>query len=355
MVMTKFFFLLFVIFSSLLIASPIVVELNINGTIGPASSAYLKNGIETATKQNAQMLLIKLDTASGLSTSMQEMIQDIANAKIPTIMYVHPKGLKSPNTDAYLLHISNMGAIDLSTHSTQELLSKLDGKHVMIAGENVILHTKKAIIIKYQADLKTEFLYAITNPNIIYVLLLITIYGLFFELLNPGGIFPGVTAAISGVLVLYALNLIPFNVAGLLLILLGVGFMIAEIFVAGFGILGIGGVISFAIGSFLLFDANTLGSSVSISLIIAFTLVTIGFFILVVRTLLRTRSAKIVTGIEDIIGAKGHVIDVNEHDSHVWCQGEIWSATSPAKLTPKQEIEVVGLNGLTLDVKPIKE
>jgi len=353
--MRKFFFLLFVVFPSLLVASPIVVELNINGAIGPASSAFLKNGIKSATEQKAQILLIKLDTASGLSASMQEMTQNIANAKIPIIMYVRPKDSKSANKSAYLLYGSNMGTIDLSTNSTQKLLSKLDGKHVMISGKNVILNTKNAMIIKYQADLKTNFLYAITNPNIIYILLLITLYGLFFELLNPGGILPGVTGAICGVLVLYALNLIPFNYAGLLLIVLGIGFMIAEIFVAGFGVLGIGGVISFAIGSFLLFDSNTLGGSVSISLIIAFTLVTIGFFILVVGTLLRTRSAKIVTGIEDIIGAKGHVIDTNEHNCRVWCQGEIWSAVSQAQLRPKQEIEVVGLSGLTLDVRPIKE
>jgi len=285
---------------------------------------------------------------------MKEMIQDIANAPIPVVMYVRPENSQITNTSVYLMHISNMGAIDLSTHNTQELLSKLDGKQVKIAGKNVTLNTKNATLVKYNTDLKTEFLYTITNPNIIYILLLIAVYGLFFELVNPGGVFPGVIGLISGIIVLYALNLIPFNYAGLLLIVLGIGLMILEIFVAGFGILGIGGAISFAIGSFLLFDANTLGSSVSISLIIAFTLVTIGFFILVVRTFLRTRSAKIVTGIEDIIGSKGEVIDASGQNYHVWCQGESWSAVSQTQLTPKQEVEVVGLCGLTLDVKPIR-
>ena len=353
--MKKLFFLLFVILSSLLATPHIVVELDVNGTIGPASSSYLKNGIQMATKQNAQMLIVKLDTTSGLFTSMEEMIQDIANAPIPAVMYVRPKDSQITNTSAYLMLISNMGVIDLSTNNTQELLSKLDGKQVKIAGKHIILNTKNATLVKYNTDFKTEFLYTITNPNIIYILFLVMIYGLFFELINPGGVFPGVIGLISGIIVLYALNLIPFNYAGLLLIALGIGFMITEIFVAGFGILGIGGAISFAIGSFLLFDANTLGSSVSISLIIAFTIVTIGFFILVIKMLLRTRSVKIVTGIEDIIGSKGQVIDANGQSYHVWCQGESWSAVSQTQLKPKQEIEVVGLNGLTLDVKPIKE
>lgn len=131
--------------------------------------------------------------------------------------------------------------------------------------------------------------------------------------------------------------------------------MIAEIFISGFGILGIGGVISFALGSFLLFDAKTLGESVSVSLIIALTLVSIAFFILVIRMFLRARAKKVITGIENLIGSKGSVIDENEQSYRILCQGEIWNAKSTIKLTPKQEVEVVGLHGLTLDVKPIKE
>lgn len=353
--MTKLFFLLFVIFSSLLAASPLVVKLDINGVIGPASSSFLKNGIEMATRQNAQMILVKLDTTGGLSTSMQEMVQDITKAKIPVIMYAYTKNDASANIGTYLMYASNIGAIDLTTDNTRALLQTLDGKNVKMSGKSVVLSTKNAHIINYQADWKTKFLYIITNPNIIYILLLITLYGIFFEFISPGGIFPGVIGSICGVVVLYALNLLPFNYAGLLLIIMGVGFMIAEIFISGFGILGIGGVISFALGSFLLFDAKTLGESVSVSLIIALTLVSIAFFILVIRMFLRARAKKVITGIENLIGSKGSVIDENEQSYRILCQGEIWNAKSTIKLTPKQEVEVVGLHGLTLDVKPIKE
>ncbi|MCJ7765012.1 MAG: nodulation protein NfeD, partial [Thiovulaceae bacterium] len=195
------------------------------------------------------------------------------------------------------------GVIDIIAEDTKTLLEKVDGRSVKLLGATVKLHTKESTLVLFEADWKSRFLATITDPNIAYILLLVAIYGIFFELMNPGAVFPGVIGAISGVIALYALNMLPFNYAGLLLIILGISLMIAEVFVAGFGILGIGGVIAFAFGSLLLFDADTLGSSVSTPLVIAFSLVSLGFFILVVRLFLRSRSAKIVSGAEEMIGA----------------------------------------------------
>ena len=158
------------------------------------------------------------------------------------------------------------GVIDLIADNTNELLNKLEGRSVIVSDKNITLRTKDAVILNFEADWKTQFLSIITDPNIAYILLIIAIYGIFFELMNPGAIFPGVIGLISGVIALYALNMIPFNYAGLLLIILGIAFMVAEVFITGFGILGIGGVAAFAFGSLLLFDADTLGSGVSIPL-----------------------------------------------------------------------------------------
>ncbi|WP_428776713.1 NfeD family protein, partial [Vibrio sp.] len=154
-----------------------------------------------------------------------------------------------------------LGVIDLIADDTPSLLEKVDGRSVRLLGTRTTLQTKGSIVITFEADWKSRFLATITDPNIAYILLLIAIYGIFFELMNPGALFPGVIGLICGVIALYALNMIPFNYAGLLLIVLGIAFMIAEVFVSGFGILGIGGVIAFAFGSLLLFDAETLGSS----------------------------------------------------------------------------------------------
>jgi membrane-bound serine protease (ClpP class) len=214
---------------------------------------------------------------------------------------------------------------------------------------------KDVAVIHHGVNWKANFLSTITNPNIAYIFLLIAIYGIFFELMNPGAVLPGVLGATSGVIALYALNIIPFNYAGLLLIILGISFMIAEVFVAGFGVLGIGGVISFAFGSVLLFDSDTPGNGVSIPLIIAFSLMSLVFFIMVMRLFLSSRSAKIVTGVDDMVGSFAEVVEIDEKGYHVLCHGEIWSATSGTELAVGQKVKVIELSGLILKVKPIKE
>ncbi|MDA3908491.1 MAG: nodulation protein NfeD [Sulfurimonas sp.] len=247
------------------------------------------------------------------------------------------------------------GVIDLVAYNTKDLLSKLHAKRVKVSGKDVILNTYEATIIDYESNFKTRFLSVVTNPNMAYIFLIIAIYGIFFELMNPGAIFPGVVGAISGIIALYSLNILPFNYAGLMLIFLGISFMIAEVFILGFGVLGIGGAIAFAFGSVLLFDAGTLGSNVSIPLILAFTIVSIAFFILVIRLFISSRSAKIVSGAEEMLGAIAEVIEAEDNVYYVHCHGETWNAKSKDKLSVGQKVEVVKLSGLTLEVKPIKE
>ena len=431
--MKRLLLLLLLIILPLFAATPMIIKLDIKGAIGPATSNYLKDGMAFATSQNAQIILIELDTPGGLATSMREMIQEILNSPIPVVTYVYPKGARAASAGTYLLYASHVaamapgtnlgaatpinlmpstkvadsnssaistlekkvindsvayikslaelnernaswaqeavkeaksisaedalkfGVIDLMAETTTQLLSKLDGKLVNISGNIVTLKTDGAVIHNFEPDWKTRFLSIITNPNIAYIFLLIAIYGIFFELINPGAIIPGVVGLISGVIALYSLNMIPFNYAGLLLIILGISFMVGEVFVSGFGILGIGGVVAFTFGSLLLFDAQTLGSGISIPLIIAFSLVSLAFFILVMRLFFKSRSTKIVTGAEEMIGSIAEVIESNENGYLVHCHGETWSATSPDKLIVGQRVQVIELSGLILKIKPIKE
>jgi len=427
--MKRLLFLLLLIILPYFATASTIIKLEIKSTIGPASSNYLKEGMAAAVRQNAQMMLIELDTPGGLSTSMREMIQEITNSTLPVIIYVSPKGARAASAGTYLLYASHVaamapgtnlgaatpvslmptpkitdsntsspsalekkvindamayikslaelndrnitwaleaveegksisakdalryGVIDLMAEDTNELLNKLEGRSVTLSGKSITLRTEGAVIQIFEADWKTRFLSIITNPNIAYILLLIAIYGIFFELMNPGGIFPGVIGAIAGVIALYALNMIPFNYAGLLLIILGIAFMVAEVLVAGFGILGIGGAIAFAFGSLLLFDAQTLGSGVSIPLIIAFSLVSLGFFIFVLRFLLHSRSVKIVTGRDEMVGATAKVLESTKEGYRVRCHGEIWYATSDSVLEVGQNVRVESLSGLVLHVK----
>ncbi|EIF51288.1 nodulation protein NfeD [Sulfurovum sp. AR] len=431
--MKRLFFLLLIIFFPIIASTSTVIKLEIKGAVGPASSNYLKEGMAAAVQDNAQMVLIELDTPGGLSTSMREMIQEITNSTLPVITYVSPKGARAASAGTYLLYAShvaamapgtNLGAatpvslmptpmvadsnatsptalekkvindaiayikslaelndrnitwaieavkeaksisakdalryhvIDLMAENSTELLNKLDGTTLTVSGKEITLRTKNAVIQTFEPDWKIQFLMTITDPNIVYILLIIAIYGIFFELMNPGAIFPGVIGVISGVISLYALNMLPFNYAGLLLILLGIAFMVAEVLITGFGILGIGGVAAFAFGSLLLFDTDTLGSGVSIPLIIAFTLVSLAFFIFVIRFLIKSRSVKIVTGVDEMIGSTAEVLESSEKGYRVRCHGEVWYAESESVLEIGQKVRVESLSGLVLHVNPIKE
>ncbi|MGD9718727.1 MAG: nodulation protein NfeD [Sulfurimonadaceae bacterium] len=246
------------------------------------------------------------------------------------------------------------GVIEFVAEDVEDLLAQLDGKRIKVLSKEVVLRTENAERITYEADWKTKFLSVITNPNIAYLFILVAIYGIFFELMNPGGIFPGVLGAISGVVAMYALNMLPFNYAGLLLIFLGIAFMVLEMFVAGFGVLGIGGVIAFALGSVLLFDAHTLGAGISLPLIIAFSLVSLGFFIFVLRLFLRSRSASVVSGAEQMVGSEAQVVALRGDGYSVLCHGEMWHATCQEKLDVGEKAEVVSLEGLVLLLKPKK-
>jgi len=252
--------------------------------------------------------------------------------------------------DALRLHV-----IDMAAENREDLLRQLDGRTVGMDGSSVTLRTSDVRIVPFEADWKTRFLAVITNPNIALILLMLALYGIFFELLNPGGIFPGVVGVIAGVLALYALNLLPFNYAGLLLILLGVAFMIAELFVSGFGILGLGGAAAFAFGALLLFDAETLGTDISLPLILALTIVSLLFFLLVVRLLLQSRARRVVSGVEEMIGMDAEVLEETGGGYWVRCHGERWYAEAAAPLSVGQHARVASVSGLTLHLSPQKE
>ena len=242
------------------------------------------------------------------------------------------------------------GVIDTIAEDTADLIGQLNDKTVKVADKKVVLDTKDFIVSYFEQNWKVKFLMAVTDPNITYILLLIAIYGIFFELMNPGSVFPGVVGLISGVMVLYALNLLPFNYAGLLLMFLGIAFMVAEVFIVGFGILGIAGLIAFVLGSLLLFDAQTIGSDISISLIIALSLVSLAFFVLVIRFIVSSKSTKAMTGVQEMIGSKAFVIKKMEKGYLVHCHGEVWDAISDESLEDGQEVQVESISGLVLSI-----
>jgi membrane-bound serine protease (ClpP class) len=245
--------------------------------------------------------------------------------------------------------------IDLIAEDVPHLLDDLNGRRLTVLGRDVKLATAHAPVIEIQPDWRTRLLMVITDPSIAYFLLLIGFYGLLFEFLSPGYIAPGVIGGISLLLGLFALQLLPVNYSGLALIGLGVALMVAEHFVAGVGILGIGGVVAFVIGSIMLINPDAPGYAISRPLIAAAAIVSAIFLLGVLTLALRARRQPIVSGRERMLGATGKVLDGDANEAYARVEGETWKVRSRTVLARGDSVRVIGIRGLVLDVEPVSE
>jgi membrane-bound serine protease (ClpP class) len=247
------------------------------------------------------------------------------------------------------------GVIDLVAGDMNALLQQLQGRTVTVLGTSRVLDTTGVQIEIIEPDWRSRLLAVITDPNVAYVLMLIGIYGLFFEFANPGYILPGVAGAISLVLALYAFQILPVNYAGLALLSLGLIFMLAEAFVPSFGALGIGGVIGFVIGSIILFDQGEAGYAVSLPLILALALLSAGFFLFVVGVAVKARRRPVVSGREELLGARGEALDDFSGSGRIRVHGEIWQAVTKVPLKRGERVRVSAVEGLVLHIEPETE
>jgi membrane-bound serine protease (ClpP class) len=248
-----------------------------------------------------------------------------------------------------------MGVVDIVATDMADLLRQLQGREVTIMGENVTLDTTGIQLLPIEPDWRSRLLAVITDPNVAYVLMLIGIYGLFFEFANPGYVLPGVAGAISLVLALYAFQILPVNYAGLALLALGIMFMLAEVFVPSFGALGFGGVIAFVVGSIILFDKGGAGYAVSLPLILSLSVISAGFFLFVVGAAVKARNRPVVSGQEEMLHSTGEVIESFTGAGRIRVHGEIWQAKSAVPLERGDRVRVVGVDGLVLKVQPETE
>jgi membrane-bound serine protease (ClpP class) len=247
------------------------------------------------------------------------------------------------------------GVIDLVATNLGDLLQQLQGRTVTVLGTSRVLDTTDVQIEIMEPDWRSRLLSVITDPNVAYVLMLIGIYGLFFEFANPGYILPGVAGAISLVLALYAFQILPVNYAGLALLSLGLIFMLAEAFVPSFGALGIGGVIGFVIGSIILFDQGDAGYAVSLPLILALALLSAGFFLFIVGAAVKARRRPVVSGREELLHARGEALDDFAGRGRIRIHGEVWQAVTKAPLKRGDRVRVHSVEGLVLGVEPETE
>lgn len=420
-------------------AADIAIVLNLDGAIGPASVEYVHNGLSEARRRQAKVVVLRLDTPGGISSSMREIIRDILASHIPVIAYVSPSGARAASAGTYIVYASHLAAMAPSTHlgaatpvqlggggifgggakkddeqksgkapinaeeakvvndavayirslaqlrgrnaewaekavreaatltdteakeqrvveliadDIQELLQKADDRTVKIDHRDVTLKTRGLTIVPFEPNWRTKILSTITKPNIAYLLLLAGLYGLLFEFINPGTYFPGVLGSIALLVGLYALNLLPVNYAGAGLLLLGMALMLAEAFIPSFGVIGIGGIAAFTIGSLFLFRGDVPGFQLSWTVIATATIVSAVFLVFAVAAVLRAHRRRIVIGDDALIGSAGQVMSWGDDEGEVQVLGERWRATSAARLCPGQHVRVVERRNLTLVIEP---
>jgi membrane-bound serine protease (ClpP class) len=243
--------------------------------------------------------------------------------------------------------------IDLIADDVPRLLRQLDGRKLAVAGREVALVTAQAEQIEYSPDWRTRLLAVITEPSVAYILLLLGIYGLFFEFYNPGMVAPGVVGAISLLLALFAFQLLPVSYAGLALLLLGIGLLIAEHFVAGFGVLGFGGIVAFVIGSVMLIEPDAMGYRIPWPLIAVTTLASATLILVALGLVVRARRRPVVSGREELTGATGEVVEAGAGGSFARIHGELWKVRAGVQLARGDRVRVVAVEGLVLAVEPL--
>ena len=403
-----------------------VLVINADCAIHPACADYIHSGLEKAIDENAECLIIKLNTPGGLLKSTRVIVTDILESKIPVVVYVSPSGSQAASAGVFITlagHIAvmspgtNIGAahpvslqgtqdtvmmekatndaaafirtisekrnrniewaedavrkslsitetealelnvIDIIAKDINDLLAQIDGMEVETVSGKQILQTKDTTIIEVEMTLAQKLLSILSDPNLAYILLMLGIYGLFFELYNPGAILPGVIGGICIILAFYSMHTLPVNYAGLALIIFAVILFLLEIKVVSHGVLTIGGIISLLLGSMMLINEDSVleAMEISMELIIIVVVLTAAFFLFAITFGIKAQRKKPVTGAEGIVGESGTAISNLKPVGKIKVHGEIWNAECENEVINKgDEIEVVSVNHLTLIVKKKK-
>ncbi len=398
--------------------------IKIDGAIGPATASYISRSIDEARTQNAQCLIIQLNTPGGLLDSTQTIVQSFLGSTVPVVVYVAPTGATATSAGCFITVAASVAAmapattigaahpvtlggvpsggeqklddtmkqklenfsvsymeaiaakrhrnvdwaksavresasisaekalelkvIDLIAVDLPDLLKQLNGRVV----DGKTLKTADAEVSEIKMSASERVFQKLWRPEVMFVLMLIAIYGIIGELTTPGAILPGVVGAIALILALYLAAILPVNVTGLVLIALALMLFIFDVYAPTHGVLTMGGVISFLIGSLMLFNRADPLFRLSLSYIIPATLVTTGFFLFVVGKGLRAQRLPVKAGAETLIGKTVTTLTpIDSRGGRIFVEGEYWNAVSDRPIEKGEAVEIATVQGLTLKVK----
>ncbi len=398
--------------------------INIDGAIGPATATYISRSIDAARSQNAQCLIIQLNTPGGLLDSTQKIVQSFLAAPVPVVVYVAPTGATATSAGCFITIAASVAAmapattigaahpvsiggfpsggeekpdetmkqklenfsvsyietiagkrqrnvewaksavkdsasitaqkalelkvIDLIATDMADLLQKLNGRVV----DGKPLKTAGAEIAEVKMSPAERVFQKLWRPEVMFILMLVAIYGIIGELTTPGAILPGVVGAIALILVLYLAAILPVNVTGLVLIALALMLFIFDVYAPTHGVLTVGGVIAFLIGSLMLFNRADPLYRLSLNYIIPATLITAAFFVFVIGKGLRAQRLPVKVGAETLIGRTVTALTpVDSHSGRIFVEGEYWNAVSDAPIAKDEYAVIAAVQGLTVKLK----
>jgi membrane-bound serine protease (ClpP class) len=398
--------------------------INIDGAIGPATASYISRSIEEARSQNAQCLIIQLNTPGGLLDSTQKIVQSFLGSTVPIVVYVAPTGATATSAGCFITIAASVAAmapattigaahpvsiggapgggeekmdetmkqkienfsisyietiagkrqrnvdwaksavkesasitaekalqlkvIDLIASDISDLLQKLNGRVV----DGKTLKTAGAEVSEIKMSASEHVFQKLWRPEVMFILMLIAIYGIIGELTTPGAILPGVVGAIALVLALYLAAVLPVNVTGLVLIALALMLFIFDVYATTHGVLTIGGIVAFLIGSLMLFNRGDPLFRLSLNYIIPATLVTAAFFIFVIGKGLRAQRLPIKVGKETLIGRTVTALTpIDSRSGRIFVEGEYWNAVSDTPIEKDAQAEIAAVQGLTVKLQ----
>jgi len=342
---------------------PVVVYVSPTGARAASAGAFITMAAHVAAMAPATNIGAAHPVAAGggqIDKESMKKIENDAAAFIRTVALERGRNVEwaekavRQSVSATEREALKLGIIDLVADSLPDLLAKIDGRQVKTTAGMVTLRTKDATARPIDVGWRDRFLALITDPNVAYVLMMLGMLGLFFELANPGVILPGVIGGISLILAFFAFQSLPINYAGLLLILFGIVLLVAEIKIVSHGVLTIGGIIAIVLGSLMLVNTPELPLAVSWKVIVPVVAATAGIFVFAISAGIRAQMRRPATGSEGLIGQVGMVRTPVDPDGQVFVRGEIWRAVSEdGRIGEGEQVRIVGVDGLTLRVKRV--